>query len=318
VARTSTVTRPDPLWELVLSLQMLRPQQGDALFTVWRREARAALRNARLGRIGSLLMALTPTVGYFPDFLNPSQSAQGLEYGLEAINSTPIAALGHDIGRLATHRPLSREARRLAAGEPELLTQLTAALRTCYDRTITPYRRFIDSAVDRDRGLRVDALARGGVEGLFRSLEPMVAWSHGELCIPAHRDQELRLDGRGLVLIPSYFCVTGPLTLFDPSLPPVLIYPVGRGPEDVPGLIRRGSRPLDALIGPTRAAVVEALGTRQATTTELAVRVGIAMGSASRHTRILRDSGLIASHRDRNRMLHGLTGLGRALLGYRP
>lgn len=314
VARTRVASKPDPLWELGLSLQMLRPQRGDLLFTGWRRTVRAAIRDSRLGAIMDLLLALNPNVGYFPDFLNPIEAAYGLEPGLEAIGRTPVAELSHDIRRLAPARRLPASAWRLAAGEPRMLRRLTAAMSACYDLTVTPYRRQIDTAIARDRRRRLDAFAENGVEGLLASLHPMMNWSADELSVPSHRDQELHLGGRGLLLIPSYFCVSGPLTMFKASLPPVLVYPVERGPEDLVGYAEPPVAALDALMGVTRAAVLEALGAGAATTTELAGRVGISPASASEHAKVLRNAGLLTSSRDRNRMLHQLSGIGSALL----
>jgi DNA-binding transcriptional ArsR family regulator len=103
--------------------------------------------------------------------------------------------------------------------------------------------------------------------------------------------------------------------MFEPSLPPVLIYPVERQPDVLPTRDRTPSAALTALIGATRAAVLNAIGThRSSTTTELAHRINISLASASEHTTVLREAGLITSQRDRNRSLHQLTALGLALL----
>lgn len=316
LARTKIACAPDPLWELVLSLQMLRPQRGDALFVPWRRNVRSTIRATGLAGAMPLLTAITPNVGYFPDFLNPIEAVHGLDHGLEAIRRTPRSALRHDIDRLSASQPLPDAARQLAAGDPHALTELTSAMHRCYEKLVAPYHRCIETAVDRDRRRRVNALTQHGVEGLLASLEPMITWVHGELCVPSHRDQELHLEGRGLLLIPSYFCVSGPLTLFDPALPPVLIYPVERNPDDLPGGALPQPATLDALLGATRAAVLEAIGTREVTTSELARRIGIGAASASEHAKVLREAGLVTSQRDRNRMLHNITPLGMALLAY--
>jgi DNA-binding transcriptional ArsR family regulator len=311
VARTRIAPTADPLWELVLSLQMLRPQRGDLLFRGWRRGTGSAIRRAGLGERLRLPFALTPTIGYFPDFLTPSAAINGLDHGLDAIRSTPNPTLHADVRQLALSRPLPEDAHRIALGEPRTLIELTDTLRTCYDLTITPYRRVLDAAVERDHRIRTNALAAGGVERLLASLRPMMTWSSGELSIPTHRDQDLYLDGRGLLLIPSYFCVTGPLTLLDPARPPVLIYPVTRQPD----ALRPGDHgALAALIGSTRAAILELIAERHSTTSELANRIGIAIATASEHANVLRQAGLITSHREGNRMLHHPTALGFALL----
>jgi DNA-binding transcriptional ArsR family regulator len=304
------------LWELILAAHMLRRQPGDLLFTHWRRQAMATLRAAQLGARLALMFELMPHVGYFPDFLNPFEATRGLEHGLEAIRSTPKATLRRDLRQLACSRPLPPAAQRLAAGEPAALVELTDTMRACYNLTIQPEHRSVRTALDRDRHVRTDALADRGVHGLLNSLHPMVNWSSGELQVPGHRDQELHLNGRGLLLIPAYFCILTPVTMFDPALPPVLIYPVHRQPDVLPGSGDRAAHAaLAALIGATRAAVLDAIATRTAiTTTDLARRLAISPATASEHTTVLRDAGLITSHRDRNRMLHNVTPLGYALL----
>ncbi|GAA4716108.1 winged helix-turn-helix domain-containing protein [Phytohabitans rumicis] len=314
LARTRIASGPDPLWELVLALQMLKPQRGDLLFTGWRRGATAVLRRADLGPPLRLLTALNPNVGYFPDFLNPIEAMRGLEYGLEAIRRTPKDLLRRDVLQLARSRPLPARVREVAEGNPRMLTELTDTMRACHDLIIAPYRHGIETAIDRDRSARVSALAGGGVEGLLGSLRPLATWSAGELRVPTHRDQELHLDGRGLLLVPSYFCVSGPLTMLDPALPPVLIYPIERRPDVLPLREQAKPDPLKALIGATRAAVLQAISTNPGTTEELARRVGISAASASEHAGVLRRSGLVFSYRDGNRMRHQLTPLGLALL----
>jgi DNA-binding transcriptional ArsR family regulator len=102
--------------------------------------------------------------------------------------------------------------------------------------------------------------------------------------------------------------------MFDPALPPVLIYPVHRQPDALPGSVEAGHAAVAALIGATRAAVLDTIAARTAiTTTDLAHHLAISPASASEHTTVLREAGLISSHRDRNRMLHTVTPLGHGL-----
>ncbi len=317
IARTRIAPGPDPLWELMLALQMLSPQRGDLLFTGWRREATEALRHADLGPPLELLRALNPNVGYFPDFLNPIEALHGLDHGLEAIRRTPKRMLTRDVRELARSRRLPATVREVADGDPRTLKTLTSTMRACHELVLAPYWSHIETAVDRDRSTKVNALAHGGVQAMLACLRPLAGWSDGELRVPDYRDQELHLDGRGLLLIPSYFIVNKPLTMFDPALPPVLVYPVQRPPDTLP--VRDTARPqaLSALIGPTRAAVLQAIGTNPRTTEELASRAGVSAASASEHSGVLRRSGLVESHRERNRMRHRLTALGLALLEHR-
>ncbi|MEV5508850.1 ArsR/SmtB family transcription factor [Streptomyces orinoci] len=71
--------------------------------------------------------------------------------------------------------------------------------------------------------------------------------------------------------------------------------------------------PLAALLGTTRARVLRTIAKGTCTSSELARRAKTPLSTASRHTAILRDAGLITSHRDRNTVLHIITALGTSL-----
>jgi DNA-binding transcriptional ArsR family regulator len=155
---------------------------------------------------------------------------------------------------------------------------------------------------------------------VFASLAPLVTWAPPVLLVHDYPvDRDLVLGGRGLRLIPSYFCFGAPVALADPDLDPVLVYPA------LPGQARildrtvtptaDGARPgAAALLGPTRLAVLQATSV-SLTTTELARIIGISPATASYHTAVLRSAGLIASHRSANMMLHLATPLARMMLG---
>jgi DNA-binding transcriptional ArsR family regulator len=318
IARTRMASVHDPLWELVLSVHMLRGQRGDLLYTDWRRSTANILRSAQIGSGVSLLSALTPTMGYFPDFLNPVVDSSGdqLEAGLEEIRRTPIAALRRDLERMAVPHTIEPSLRQIAEGDPAALRELTTVMRAYYEIAVGPHRRTVDAAIEHDRAVRVHEMALKGVEGLLHSLRPLVEYSDGELRVPSHPDQEIRLSGRGLLLVPSYFCINHPVTMFDENLTPVLVYPVERRHDLLPEPQADRRQGLAALIGPTRAAVLAAV-LEGRTTTDLARRVGISPGSASEQAAVLREAGLIVSRRDRNRMIHQLTPLGMAILNSR-
>jgi DNA-binding transcriptional ArsR family regulator len=190
---------------------------------------------------------------------------------------------------------------------------------------VAPYWGRIQAAVEADRSRRARALLDGGAEGLLASLRPAMRWESGVLEVLDYPvDRELHLDGRGLLLLPSFFCTRIPVTLLDPELPPVLVYPVDRlgGPGPAAGE-RAGPAPLDgrgmgrealaALLGRTRAAVLETVSDGS-TTGEVARRLRISPAAASQHTTVLRNAGLLVSQRERNTVLHTLTRLGRAML----
>lgn len=73
-------------------------------------------------------------------------------------------------------------------------------------------------------------LAEEGAGGLFASLDPRLTWNGEVLTLVKKFDRhpwpeaDIRIGGRGLVLVPTMFAL-GAHTNIDPALPPVLCYP---------------------------------------------------------------------------------------------
>ncbi|WP_234380183.1 hypothetical protein [Streptomyces sp. CMB-StM0423] len=127
-------------------------------------------------------------------------------------------------------------------------------------------------------------------------------------------DRDLRLDGQGLTLVPSYFAADAPVSLADPELPPVLWYPVHHRQAPVPpGPGHPPEQRLAALLGRARAAVLYATA-HGATTGELARATGAPAFAAARHAGTLCDAGLFTAVRDGGSVLHTLTPAGAAVL----
>ncbi|MFD5831631.1 ArsR/SmtB family transcription factor [Lentzea sp. NPDC060358] len=309
LGRTRLADDGDPLWEVMHSGFRLNFADQDPAFGEWKR---SLLRGGPPGvRAGTALLAvLTPQGPYFPDFLTPPEGARGLEEGLEAMMSTPRRRLRAELSRLAENSPVPPRFQALAEGRPAVLRGVASVLRGFHSAVVAPHDRAIRSAVAADRARRSRVLAQQGVEGLLATL-PAARWEAPVLEVEYGVDRDLHLQGRGLLLIPSFFCQRLPLSLADPAMPPALIYPVD--PELRWQSLAAGG--LEALMGPTRAAVLLAVGERAgATTTQLAQRLSTSLASASRHAAVLRAAGLITTHRDGPSVLHTLTPLGIALL----
>jgi DNA-binding transcriptional ArsR family regulator len=320
ILRTRMAPAADPVWELILSLHLLQGRSRDPLMANWRRSVARGLRQDIASDHLRLLFALNPPRGYFPDFLTPYASVDGFEAGLDAVRGTPTGLLQRDLTVLASENSLPSSATALARGDSAALLHLTDSMQQYRSLAIDPYWDRIQAAVEADRTRRARALLDGGVEGLLTSLRPAMRWEAGVLEVRDYPDsRELHLDGRGLLLVPSFFCARTPVALLDPALPPVLVYPVdrlgglaaadGSGPA-APG---NGREALAALLGRTRAAVLQ-VSDEGCTTGEVARRLNISPAAASQHTTVLRNAGLLVSQRDRNTVLHTLTPLGRAML----
>ena len=182
-------------------------------------------------------------------------------------------------------------------------------MRTYRQKVLEPHNDLISAELATDRATRVRALERGGPDRLLSSFQPLMRWRSPVLEVRYPVNRTIRLEGRGLQLIPSYFCWHNAVTLADTDLSPVLVYPVLRELASP----KTGEVAAAALLGKTRAAVLRAT-TSGLTASEIATQVGIGAPTTSHHLTVLRDSGLIATHRQDKTVLHALTPLGAALL----
>jgi len=303
---------PDPLWEIANSLDRLQTRRGRWAYAPWYRAASETLTDPVLRKmVGSLLVPLFPRAAYFPDFLTPPASLDGLDAGIDAVLATPAERVTSEMRTLALVHQAPSWAPRLADGD--LHTELGVALRTYHQKVIAPHAELIEKELASDRAARARALERGGVDRLLSGFQPLMRWRSPVLEVRYPVNRTIRLEGRGLQLIPSYFCWHNAVTLADTDLSPVLIYPVLRELASP----KTGEPATAALLGKTRAAVLRAAASGL-TAGEIAGRVGIGAPTTSHHLTVLRDSGLITTQRAEKTVLHVLTPLGAALLRQRP
>ncbi|MGW0705936.1 MarR family transcriptional regulator [Streptomyces sp. NPDC002643] len=317
LGRTRLSAVPDPLWEIAASLHRLQTRQGRWAYAEWYRTTRRRLREKGLERaVRTVLLPLLPRAAYFPDFLTPYQSVDGLGAGLDAILATPPHRVLKETARLDRLVGAPSWAPRLA--EPTVREELVRVLRAYHEVAIAPYEEQIHARVEAERVARCRMVMDGGVEGMLAGLGPGMRWERPVLRVDYHPtvDRDVHLDGRGMLLVPSYFNWQRPVTLADPDLPPVLVYPLLHEPP-APRRAERAGSPVEslaALLGRSRAAALYAVAAAGATTGEIARAAGVAASSASRHATLLRDAGLITSVRHGPTVLHTLTPAGASVL----
>ncbi|MEU6801045.1 helix-turn-helix transcriptional regulator [Streptomyces neyagawaensis] len=314
LARVQVAPRPDPLWEIFFSLLRFQSRRGLWSYADWHRTARVDLHEKGLApAVRNVLLPLYPRGAYFPDFLTPSESSEGLEAGLDAVLGIPHRRVLWELALLDRVSGAPAWSRGLADSQGR--EEFVHTMRAYYDVAIRPHGEHIQAHIDADRSVRARALLEGGVHGLLAGLGPYMRWQPPTLSVEyAAEDRDLYLRGRGLTLVPSYFCWGGPVSLADSDLPPVLAYPLRhRAPRADDAEARQARAPLSALLGATRAVILRATVTG-ATTGELARAAGVSAAAASRHTTVLRDAGLIISHRHGQSVLHTLSPAGAALL----
>ncbi|MFJ9041546.1 ArsR/SmtB family transcription factor [Streptomyces sp. NPDC102406] len=184
---------------------------------------------------------------------------------------------------------------------------------------VAPYWEHVLGYLDAECEARGRVLMAGGAELLLATLHAKITWRSPVLEIHDGPDEDIRLDGRGLVLTPSVFLAHRPGRVtrrLAESGPVVLAFAAPPDPRQAAALWDEpddSGQSLGALVGQTRAAALHALRS-SCTTGQLADRLGISAAGASQHTAVLRRAGLITTRRIRNTVLHTLTPLGLALL----
>ncbi|MFI2645263.1 ArsR/SmtB family transcription factor [Streptomyces sp. NPDC018610] len=312
LSRIRLTPRADIMWEILLSSYRLRHSAGTVLFGEWRRAV-----TPRLATDALALTALAPPVGYAVDFLTPVGAGQTLAEGTEALRGTTRTRLRNDLEELSRRhpgRPLPGWTRDLADGSPEALTHLADSVTGYFSTALKPYWRAIQLQVTRDHDWRRNTLDERGWEAVLATLHPSAQWNYPELRLAFPADHDIHLEGRGLILQPSFFCWGPPTTFLDTELTPILVYPVERSVDWYASTQRTRHSALAALLGKTRARVLELVAVGSCTTTQLAGRAGLPVQTASNQVTVLREADLISSRRHRNTVIHTITTLGEALL----
>ena len=311
--RTRVLPTPDPMWELVLSMHALIPHGELNGHTTWRRGARNRINGSDLEADRKLLAVLVPPAGNFADFLTPSVAAD-IATSLDLVRATPKSQLRADLDAVRLRRPDTSFGRGLADGDVESMSLLIRSMRRYFDAVVAPFWPDVVRHVRADQGMRANQLLTCGLAGVLTRLGPSIRWQWPDLEAPYPRDHTIMLGGRGLTLIPSYFC-TGAVTLIDPERTPVLVYPACRLPGDPAELDRAVAR-LSPVVGTSRARILVTLRAAHSTS-ELAESIGLSLASASRQVTLLREAGLVTSARAGQSVVHTLTAKGRRLLeGY--
>jgi DNA-binding transcriptional ArsR family regulator len=300
-----------PLFETVMAADVLCRPGAHAVHLPWVSWARP-----RLNDVADLaLLRAVVDDPVKPAYLMPvpDDRLPDLDAEVRRVRATTSEAVRRDLDRRGGR--LQRELRELYTNPRTGLARLAAAIHACHRVLVLPYWPRIARVLEADITHRAGILATGGIEALFTGLHPEVAWADGELTLlrdRPHRPTTVDLTGRGLVMSPSAFAWPRTWTAIQPRAYGILRYPArGVGAIWEPG--HPAPDAVAALIGRTRAALLGLLGA-PATTGELARRLHVTPGAVSQHLNVLRDAGLVATHRTGRTVVHLRTATGDALL----
>jgi DNA-binding transcriptional ArsR family regulator len=305
-----------PLTETMMALSMLRcPSRPPAPFRTW---------HTRVG--GRLTSQLKPLAAIMPpgtrglDLCTLAGSSPTIEQAVEAVLAIPAEHLFPEMEGLDRLVRLPAAAWDIMDAGSEARLRLATAAEAAYRGLIDPYWTQISARLRTEQLYRGEIAMNGGVERLLTTLNPTyIRWRPPVLEVLYKGDNDVYLNGRGLMLVPSLFVGAFPslhTDLTDEHAAPALLFPVahdliatGRLWDPAPP----GNGPLAALVGRTRAATLRCV-VEECTTTELARRLGISLAAASQHATVLRGAGLITTRREGNTVRHALTATGIELL----
>jgi biotin operon repressor len=296
-----------PLNEMVLSLRAWRDPGRYPLNLRWLHQ----LQEVRGSLDEQLLLALTNARLWTPDFLNPRPYS-------------PLTRIDDELAQLAGTDPgvVRRGLREVhATGElpgplrgpaTRVLTRIVTALTDYWRLCFEPHWPRMRALLEGDLTYRGRQIARRGLAAMFAGLSPTVRLVDNvvEVQLRSKLDYQCATDG-DLTLVPSLWTVNAS-TPISPDEPPLILYPA-RGiatlwePQALPA-----PDALAGLLGATRAGLLVQLAT-PASSTELAVRLGVTTTAVNQHLRALHAGGLLVSARHGRSVLYRRSDLGDQL-----
>lgn len=308
VARTRFAV--SPLWEVVASVRVLKGADSQGLHRRWAAQVRPMLAAAKLDLAPLFDLVTVPTITIPGVLVPPPTTPQpSLDMELAALRATPLH-------RIRTQSAELTEAVAAVRADPDReLGRLADTVAAYWEVAIAPYWPRLSALLEGDIAHRAKRFAEGGTQALLDDLDPQLTWDTGTLQVPNRcYSGPRRLNGRGLLLVPSAF--TWPRifsALADDEPVPALRYPArGIGTLWEPPRATC-SDTLAGVLGRTRARLLGEL-TTPVSTTELARRLGITPGGASQHLTAMRAAGLVDAHRTGRVVLYARTGVGEALI----
>ncbi|MFE0736783.1 ArsR/SmtB family transcription factor [Streptomyces sp. NPDC058855] len=311
-ARVRFAPRPSPVPELHAALMMLGAPHERALFGRWRGRLLRALPG-----VAAPLAELAPA-GRAPVFLDVLGETR--RDGFERIRSAPPELVRAELARVyAGQGAPPRWVRGLYEGEAEAWRTVDRAQRAAYEAVLAPVWPLVQDLHRAEFARHALAVAERGLGEALTALVPGSrlrdgVWEAAGAGARGAGGRDVRLGGRGLVLLPTFHWRGGPLVQDLPGRSVVLAYPAGPGLPLVPPEAAASGEGLAGVLGRTRAEVLRALAEPR-TTTELARRTGVSDATASAHASALRAAGLITTVRTGRSVHHARTGLGSLLAG---
>nr|WP_202489038.1 winged helix-turn-helix domain-containing protein [Streptomyces sp. SID5473] len=299
--------RPAPLQELHAALTTAVAQRGGPLFAPWRGRVLRSLPTAT-GPLAELVPAGRP-----PSFLDVLGDT--MADGFEQIRATGPTLVRSELERVYGTMPAPRWVRDLHAGDETAWRTLHRAQQAAYQTVLAPVWSVVQDLHREEFTRYALTVAEHGVAAALTGLAPGSRLHEGVWEWPgAAPDRDVRLNGRGLVLLPTFHHPAGPLLHDTPGRPAVLTYPAGPGLPPTAGRPAVPAEALAAVLGRTRLDALRLLAEPH-TTTSLARALHVSNATASSHAAALRSAGMVTTTRTGRSVTHRRTALGTLVAG---
>jgi DNA-binding transcriptional ArsR family regulator len=305
-----------PLIETMHALWVLSGKHRAGALAPWAEAAREPY--GRLVATSPALRALVSLLrpgAYNADFIAPPPTGMSVPFDeeLAVVRATPVEQARAEIALWLEGQPPQPEGVLETLRSDRIVDLMAEALELTWERIVAPDWPRFHAVLERDVIQRAGRLATYGWAAALDDLSPQIRWRPRlgsiEMRMTGDRDVLHRLGGRGLLFIPSVFSQGLGAYLSD-TWPYALVYPA-RGVA-VRQATQGGRRALARLVGRSRARILAELEI-PATTTQIAARLGLAIGTAGGHIAALRDAGLVTGTRVGRGVLYQRTPLGDAL-----
>ncbi|GHC72140.1 ArsR/SmtB family transcription factor [Streptomyces cinnamoneus] len=313
--------RPAPLQELNTALLKMCVRDDELLYGRWRQ---------RLLR--SLPAAVEPLADLVPAREAPAfidVFSDTLTDGLDTVRASSPELVRSEIERVyARHAaPAPLWIRDLHRGEADAWQLLRRAQQAAFEAILRPVWPLVQDLHHREFARHALTTAEHGIGAALAALVPGSRLHEGIWEVGAPGERDVRLCGRGLVLVPTFHWTGHPLVADLPGRPLHVTYAAGPGlPLSPAGAGGAGGteEALAGVLGRTRLDLLVLLADEH-TTSGLARRLGVSNATVSAHTAALRGAGLISTARAGRAVLHRRTALGALLVqrggagaGHRP
>ncbi|MFF4403020.1 ArsR/SmtB family transcription factor [Streptomyces sp. NPDC001404] len=306
-AQVRFAPRPAPLQELNTALMMLVHRHDELLFGRWRRRLLRSLPDSALPLADLVPGAQAPC---FLDVFDDS-----LEEGLHTVRTTDPDLVRSELERVRTGHAVPAPAwvRDLHRGDAGAWQPLLRAQQTAFETVVRPVWCLVQDLHRAEFARHALTVAEHGIGTGLATLVPGSRLCGNVWEFEGPVRQDIRLDGRGLLLLPTFHWTGRPLVADPPGRPAAVTYAAGPGLPLAPDGTGGTDEALAGVLGRTRFAMLLLLA-EEHTTSGLARRLGVSNATCSAHAAALRGAGLITTVRAGRAVLHRRTAVGSLLL----